>query len=53
MRDLVDNDKACIISRDISTPLQFIRDNFAPEAKAELLEPLSSETGLNIYKITS
>lgn len=53
MRDLVDNDKACIISRDISTLLQFIRDNFAPQAKAELLEPLSSETGLNIYKITS
>ncbi len=53
MRDLVDNDRACIISNDISTPLQFIRDNFAPEARAELVQPLSSETGLNIYRILS
>ena len=53
MRDLVDNDRACIISKDISTPLQFIRDKYAPEARAELVQPLSSETGLNIYRIIS
>ena len=50
---MVDNDRVCIISNDIATPLEFINMYFAPEARAELLEPLSSETGLGIYMILS
>ena len=53
LRDLVNNDKACIISGDISVPLDFIRHNYDPQARAELLQPLSSETGLEIYMILS
>lgn len=53
LRDVVDNDRVCIISNDIATPLEFINMYFAPEARAELLEPLSSETGLGIYMILS
>ena len=53
LRDVVNNDRVCIISNDIETPLEFIRRYFDPEARAELLEPLSSETGMGIYLILS
>lgn len=53
LEDMVDNDRVCYITNDIETALDFIRTKYAPEAKAELLEPLSSETGLNIYRILS
>ena len=53
LRDVVNNDRVCIISNDIETPLEFIRRYFDPEARAELLEPLSSKTGMGIYLILS
>lgn len=53
LEDMVDNDRVCYITNDIETALDFIRTKYAPEATAELLEPLSSETGLNIYRILS
>lgn len=50
-RDLVDNDRAYIIDDDIDLTLRYLRDYYFPDADAELVEPLSSETGLAIYRI--
>ena len=53
LRDVVNNDGVCIISSNIEVPMEFINRYFDPDAKAELLEPLSSKTGLGIYRIFS
>ena len=52
-RDAVNNNQVYIIDNEIELSLAHIRDYYAPDAKAELVEPLSSETGLNIYRIYS
>jgi hypothetical protein len=52
-RDIVDNDKVYLLSADIEMSLEYIRTWYYPEATAEPVEPLSSQTGLNIYKISS
>ena len=31
--------------------MAYINKHYAPEARAELVEPLSSETGLCIYRV--
>ncbi len=53
LEDMVDNDRVCYITNEIDVALDFIRTKYAPEATAELLEPLSSETGLKVYRILS
>ena len=50
-RDCVDNERVYLIDNDIELTLGFIREYYAPAATAELVEPLSSETGMNIYRI--
>ena len=50
-RDIVGNDRVYIIDDDIGVTLRYIRDYYAPDAEAELVEPLSGETGLDIYRI--
>lgn len=50
-RDLVDNDRAYMIEDDIDSTLRYIRDYYCPQAQAELVEPISSRTGLEIYRI--
>ena len=50
-RDCVDNERVYLIDNDIELTLDFIREYYAPAATAELVEPLSSETGMNIYRI--
>ncbi len=50
-RDLVDNGRAYIIDDDIDLTLRYLRDYYFPDADAALVEPLSSETGLAIYRI--
>lgn len=50
-RDLVDNDRAYIIDDDIDLTLRYLRDYYFPDADAALVEPLSSETGLAIYRV--
>lgn len=50
-RDLVDNDRAYIIDDDIDLTLRYLRDYYYPDAGAALVEPLSSETGLAVYRI--
>ena len=50
-RDIVDNNKVYIIEDDIELTLSHIHEFYDAEATAELVEPLSSETGLMIYRI--
>lgn len=52
-RDVVNNNKVYIIEDDIDLTLSHIREYYDSEAKAELVEPLSTDTGLSIYRIYS
>ena len=50
-RDCVGNPKVYLIEDNIDLTLQYIHEHYDPEATAKLVEPLSSETGLDIYRI--
>lgn len=50
-RDSVGNDKVYFIEDNIELTLAHIREFYDSDAAAELAEPLSSETGLSIYRI--
>ena len=50
--DLVNRQDIYLIDHDIGRSLAFLRRWYYPEAEAELIEPLSTETGLMIYRIT-
>ena len=49
--DLVNRDDIRLIDHDIDRTLAFLRDAYYPDAEAELIEPLSGETGLMIYQV--
>ncbi|MCR5576941.1 MAG: hypothetical protein K6F56_08035 [Oscillospiraceae bacterium] len=51
-RDLVGREDIRLIDRDVERSLRYLRRWYAPGAEAELIEPLSSETDLMIYRIT-
>ncbi len=50
-RDCVANPRVRFIEDNIELTLQFIHEHYDPAAYAELVEPLSTETGLAIYEI--
>ena len=50
-RDCVGNDRVYLIEDDIELTLRYLREHYDPHAKAELVEPLSTETGMSIYRI--
>ena len=50
-RDIVDNNKVYIIEDNIELTLSHIHEFYDADATAELVEPLSSETGLMVYRI--
>ena len=50
-RDLVNRDDILLIDNDIDRTLAFLRMAYYPKARAELVEPLSGETGFAIYHI--
>ena len=50
-RDCVGNDRVYLIEDDIELTLRYLREHYDPHAKAELVEPLSAETGMSIYRI--
>ena len=50
-RDIVGNDKVYMIEDDIEATMEYIHDYYDPDATAELAESISSETGLQIYRI--
>jgi hypothetical protein len=52
-RDMVDNDRVYLVAADIELSLEYIRNWYCASATAELVEPLSSQTGLQIYRISS
>lgn len=49
--DVVGSDRAYLVVDDIEVTMAYINKNYAPAARAELVEPLSSETGLCIYRV--
>ena len=51
-RDLINNDRVYLIDRDIERTLAYLRFAYDPDAEAELVQPLSAETGYPIYRIT-
>jgi hypothetical protein len=51
-RDLVNREDVRLIDHEIDRTLAYLRGAYYPDAKAELIEPLSAETGLMIYRIT-
>ena len=50
-RDIVGKDNVFIIDDDINLTIRFINEYYDPDASAELIEPLSTETGLDIYRL--
>lgn len=50
-RDCVGNDGVYLIEDDIDLTLQYLHEHYDPDAAAELVQPLSAETGLDIYRI--
>ena len=49
--DVVGSDRAYLVVDDIAVTMAYINKNYDPQARAELVEPLSSETGLCIYRV--
>lgn len=49
--DIVGNDSVYLIDNDIATTMAYINKYHSPTATAERVEPLSTETDLNIYRI--
>ena len=50
-RDCIGNDRVYLIEDDIELTLRFLREHYDPGAEAERVEPLSTQTGLQIYRI--
>ena len=50
-RDCIGNNKVYLIEDDIELTLRYLREHYDKNARAELVEPLSTETGLAIYRI--
>ena len=51
-KDIVNHPDCYIIDNDISRTIGYISHYYYPDAEAHLIEPLSSETNLKIYRIT-
>lgn len=52
-RDMADRDDVYLIDQDIRRTIDYLRANYYPKASAELVQPLSRETGFQIYRIRS
>ena len=51
-RDLVGREDVWLIDHDVERSLAFLRRWYAPDAAAERIEPISSESDIKVYKIT-
>ncbi len=51
--DMIGNERVRLIDSDVERTLAYLREYYAPDVWAEPVEPLSSETGLSIYRIYS
>lgn len=54
-RDMVDNDKVYVIYEDIEQLVRYINNNYMGEKEcaAEVAEPISSQTSINVYRIVT
>lgn len=52
-RDCVDNDDVYVLFFDIELFMRYVNETYAPDARAVPVEPLSSQTGLPVYRITT
>ena len=51
--DMIGNEQVRLIDNDVERTLAYLQKYYDPDAWAEPVEPLSSETGLKIYRIYS
>ena len=51
--DMIDNPRVLLIDKDIERTVEYLQKYYEPSARAEKLEELSAETGLEIYRIVS
>ena len=49
--DMVNCGNVCLIDHDIRRTIAYLRYAYYPKASAELVQPLSEETGMKIYRI--
>ena len=49
--DMIGNERVLLIDSDVERTLAYLQKYYDPEAWAEPVEPLSSQTGLSIYQI--
>ena len=50
-RDCIGNERVYLIEDDVDLTLRYLHEHYDPGAEAELVEPLSTQTGLQIYRI--
>lgn len=50
-RDIIGSDQLYIIDSNIDETMTYINEYYDPDASAEPVEPMSSQTGLEIYRI--
>ena len=51
--DMIGNEQVRLIDSDVERTLAYLREYYAPDVWAEPVEPLSTETGLKVYRIYS
>lgn len=51
--DMIGNAQVRLIDNDVERTLAYLRKYYDPDAQAEPVEPLSTETGLKVYRIYS
>lgn len=51
--ELVNRDDVYLIDRNIKRTISYLRAYYYPKAAAELVQPLSRETGYKIYRVTA
>ena len=49
--DMIGNEQVRLINSDVERTLAYLREYYDPDAQAEPVEPLSTETGLKVYRI--
>lgn len=51
--DMIDNPQVLLIDKDVERTVEYLQKYYEPSARAEKIEPMSSDTGLEIYRIVS
>ena len=51
--DMIDDPQVLLIDKDIERTVEYLQKYYEPSARAEKLEQLSADTGLEIYRIVS